>query len=277
MSCRFFELGFDKYRYDFPLELWRFPIEVRKSIAEGYDAAELQQASRKRPTIYEKKLMTIKGRAYAKGLTVSISAQDLENELLKTHYCCPVTKERFTFSGGLLTDWSIDRVDNTRGYKPDNIVVVSAKANQAKSNLDLEQMIAVCFNTYPDTGDLEVIEWFRMVSFYYTRMKLSGAISFSQLLAKEEGRLEYFIFLQLTCANDDSSERLISLIRKRTEKRNLEALIKLGRKRLKKQGRFNRASLFGSDKLCSKFNPVIDQVKRHPEVFDHYLLDCMYR
>jgi hypothetical protein len=108
-------------------------------------------------------------------------------------------------------------------------------------------------------------------------MKLSGAISFSQLLAKEEGRLEYFIFLQLTCANDDSSERLISLIRKRTEKRNLEALIKLGRKRLKKQGRFNRASLFGSDKLCSKFNPVIDQVKRHPEVFDHYLLDCMYR
>jgi hypothetical protein len=126
-------------------------------------------------------------------------------------------------------------------------------------------------------GDLEAIEWFRMVSFYYTRMNLAGRMSFSGLLAKEEGRLEYFVFLQLTRIHDDSSGQFLSLLRQRTERVDLDVLIKLGRKRLKKQGLFNRASLFGSKKLCAKFIPVMDQVKRDPDLFDHYLLDCMYR
>jgi hypothetical protein len=95
MNCHFFELGFDKYRFDLPLELSIFPIAVRKAIADGFQAAEIQQVSRRRPTIYEKKLITLKSRAYVKGLSVSVSSQDLENELLKTHYCCPVSQERF--------------------------------------------------------------------------------------------------------------------------------------------------------------------------------------
>ncbi len=51
-----------------------------------------------------------------------------------------MTQDELTFSESLLTDWSVDRVDNTRGYEPDNIVVVSSQVNRAKSNLDLEQM-----------------------------------------------------------------------------------------------------------------------------------------
>jgi hypothetical protein len=45
MNCHFFELGFDKYRFDLPLELSIFPIAVRKSIADGFQAAEIQQVS----------------------------------------------------------------------------------------------------------------------------------------------------------------------------------------------------------------------------------------
>jgi hypothetical protein len=57
MSFQFFELGFDKFRYDFLLELYRLPVGVKKSIR----------------------------------------TQGLENELLKTPYCCPITKDGLLF------------------------------------------------------------------------------------------------------------------------------------------------------------------------------------
>ena len=78
-----FELGFDKYRFDLPLELSIFPIVVRKFIADGFQATEIQQVSRKGATLYDKKLMALKSRAYVKALSVKVSAKDLENELLK--------------------------------------------------------------------------------------------------------------------------------------------------------------------------------------------------
>jgi len=72
---------------------------------------------------------------------VSISVKDLHKQLEKTNGCCPITELPFTFAENNATDWSIDRVDNTLGYCPDNIVVVSVIANQAKSDLDLAGII----------------------------------------------------------------------------------------------------------------------------------------
>ena len=277
MNCQFFELGFDKYRFDLPLELLNFPIAVRKSIADGFQAAEIQHVSRRRPTLYEKKLMTLKSRAYIKGLSVTVSAQDLENELLKPHYCCPVSQERFTFSGGLLTDWSIDRIDNTRGYEPDNIVVVSVKVNQAKSDLNLDEMIAVCFKTYPNYRDLEELEWFRMVSFYYNKMSLSGDLSFTQLLDKKKGRLAYFVFLQLAYVKDSSAERFLSVLKTITQKKEFDALVKLARKRVMKRQYLTDEALFNSPKLCLALDTVLTLIRSDRKLFDGYLLDCMYR
>jgi hypothetical protein len=277
MNCQFFELGFDKYRFILPLELVRFPFEVRELIDTGYRAAEFQQVSRKRATLYEKKLMTLKSRAYVKGLSVTVRAQDLENELLKTHYCCPVSQERFTFSGGMLTDWSIDRIDNTRGYEPDNIVVVSVKVNQAKSDLNLDEMIAVCFKTYPNYRDLKELEWFRMVSFYYNKMTLSGELSFTDLLDKEKGQLEYFVFLQLAYVKDTSAKRLLKLVKNGVIKSNLDPLLKLARKRVMKRKYLSEEVLFSSPKLCLALTPVLSLIRHNKTVFDGYLLDCMYR
>ncbi len=44
-----------------------------------------------------------------------------------------------------LTDNSptIDRIDNSRGYTPDNIVVVSWRANRIKSNVTVDDLVAV--------------------------------------------------------------------------------------------------------------------------------------
>ncbi len=277
MNCQFFELGFDKYRFFLPMELVRFPYEARESITNGYRAAEMQQVSRRKPTIYDKKLMTVKDRGLVKGLIVSITAKDLENELLKSHYNCPVTQERFTFSDGLLSDWSIDRIDNNRGYEPDNIVVVSVKVNQAKSNLNLDEMVEVCFKTYPNYRDLEEIEWFRMVSFYYNKMSLSGALCFTNLLDKEKGRLEYFVFLQLAYVKDASAKRLLQVVKKHIQKSEYAPLLKLARKRVMKRKYLSDEVLFSSPKLCLALTPVLSFIRNNTTMFDGCLLDCMYR
>ncbi len=277
MNCNFFELGFDKYRFFLPLELVRFPFEVRESIDEGYRAAEMQQVSRRKPTIYEKKLMTVKDRGFVKGLVVTVTAKDLENELLKSYYRCPVTQERFTYSDGLLSDWSIDRIDNTGGYVPENIVVVSVKVNQAKSNLNLDEMIGVCFKTYPNYRDLEELEWFRMVSFYYTKMRLSGELSFINLLDKEKGRLEYFVFLQLAYVKDSSSKRLLKVVKNEIIKNDFDPLLKLARKRVMKRKYLSNEVLFSSPKLCLALEPVMRLIRSDEKLFNRYLLDCMYR
>jgi hypothetical protein len=277
MTCQFFELGFDKYRFILPLELVRFPFEVRELIEKGYRAAEIQQVSRRKPTIYDKKLMTVKDRGLVKGLVVSVTAKELENELLKSHYNCPVTHERFTFSDGLLSDWSIDRIDNNRGYEPGNIVVVSVKVNQAKSNLNLNEMIEVCFKTYPNYRDLEELEWFRMVGFYYNKMTLSGELRFTDLLDKEKGRLEYFVFLQLAYVKDSSSKQFFNLLKKYIQKSEYAPLLKLARKRVMKRQYLSDEVLFSSPKLCLALVPVLSLIRHNKTIFDGCLLDCMYR
>jgi len=276
MTCKLFELGFDKYLYGLPLDLYKFPIDDRKSIEQGYEAAGLQQVSRRKPTIYEKKLMTVRDRGLVKGLVVSVTAKDLENELLKSNFNCPITQELLTYSDGLLSDWSIDRIDNERGYEPDNIVVVSVKVNQAKSDLSLDEMIGVCFKTYPNYRDLEELEWFRMVSFYYNKMSLSGNFSFTQLLDKKKGGLAYFVFLQLTYVKDSSSKRFLNVLKTITQKKEFDALVKLARKRVAKSQDHSKDVLDRSPKLCHALESVVTLVRSDGKRFDHYLLDCMY-
>jgi hypothetical protein len=277
MNNQFFELGFDHYRFNLPLETIRFSGDNRESVNQGYNAAEIQQVTRKRPSVYEKKLMVIKDRALVKGLEVSITAKGLESALFKTKNRCPVTGEEFSFSEGILTDWSVDRVNNDRGYEPNNIVIVSVKVNQAKSNLDLEEMIEVDFKTYPDYGDLDAKQWRQMVAFYYGLMELKGHLSFSQLLDKQEGLLEYFVFSKLMIKRDASCQRFLTVVRKHTINNDLEAMLKLGIKRVHKHSNSGVDILFNSPKLRRLLKPIVIAVRQTPEVFDVLLLDCLYR
>ena len=53
---------------------------------------------------------------------------------------CPVTIREFTYASGTGDDWSVDRVDNDRGYERQNLVSMSTKANSAKSSLSYEEI-----------------------------------------------------------------------------------------------------------------------------------------
>jgi hypothetical protein len=77
-------------------------------------------------------------RAKQKKLEFTLSLNDIKVPLL-----CPVFKIPLIPGGGLSAP-SLDRIDNSRGYTPDNIIVVSVKANNFKNSAtigELKQLI----------------------------------------------------------------------------------------------------------------------------------------
>ena len=77
-----------------------------------------------------------KHRAKKKGIPFDLTENDL-----KIPEICLVFKKPFIYGCGR-QDFSpsIDRIDNTKGYLKDNVIVVSMKANQIKNNATIEEL-----------------------------------------------------------------------------------------------------------------------------------------
>jgi hypothetical protein len=78
-----------------------------------------------------------KYRAKQKGIEFSIDFEDL----IVPEYC-PVFGIKLEFKEGRRHDgsFSLDRLDNSKGYTKDNTRVISWKANQYKGNLTVEEV-----------------------------------------------------------------------------------------------------------------------------------------
>jgi hypothetical protein len=63
MSGLAFEIGFDHFRFDLPLDISRFQDHHRQQIRYGCEAAKHQQVTQKKPDLYERKLMMLRDRA----------------------------------------------------------------------------------------------------------------------------------------------------------------------------------------------------------------------
>ena len=55
--------------------------------------------------------------------------------------CCTIMDTPFTIGGDLDTSPSLDRIDPTLGYLPDNIQIISNLANRMKNNASDEQLL----------------------------------------------------------------------------------------------------------------------------------------
>ena len=64
-------------------------------------------------------------------------------ELIPKDLKCPIFKKPFKFKCHSEWNLSVDRIDNKKGYDKDNVIVVSKKANQIKSNATLKEMYMV--------------------------------------------------------------------------------------------------------------------------------------
>ena len=134
-------LGYDIYRYDFSIQ----EMDDYESVKQGYREAEIQSVSKiKRSSMFQRKLMQIRCRAFRKGIEVTISESDLKSAYDECKGVCPVTLHQMTSAETTDTDWSVDRLDNHLGYIPNNIVVMSSVANIAKGDLSLHDLVIYC-------------------------------------------------------------------------------------------------------------------------------------
>ncbi len=82
----------------------------------------------------------VKAGAKKRGIPFNLTLSDL-NEL-SFPISCPVLGIPLAFNRESPGDnsYSIDRIDSSKGYEPNNIVVVSTRANKLKSDATLDEM-----------------------------------------------------------------------------------------------------------------------------------------
>lgn len=169
-------IGYDFYRYGWSIErsddLQQLNTALLKPVIDGYNEARHTKTSQnKHPDYIQRKLMHIRARAYRKGVKVSITEADIERAYHVSREICPATQKSLTLGTGEDTDFSVDRVDNDKGYEPNNIFVMSSYANQAKDDISLEElmMYVSCndsdltdYDTYPKFRAMNPDEWVRL-------------------------------------------------------------------------------------------------------------------
>lgn len=112
----------------------RFP-EKRKAFRDS------QKAKRCTPAGWaQAQVRAIRHRAKANGLECTISASDIVPPLV-----CPVLglELRVGTKGAEPNSPSVDRFDNSKGYVPENVRVISNRANLLKKDATLAEMQAV--------------------------------------------------------------------------------------------------------------------------------------
>jgi len=88
-------------------------------------------------------LNQLKSSASKRGIDFNLSVSDL-NEI-SFPLTCPVLGIPLKFNRGKVEDnsYSVDRMDSSKGYTADNIVIVSYRANKLKSDATLEELKSI--------------------------------------------------------------------------------------------------------------------------------------
>lgn len=82
----------------------------------------------------------LKSSAKRRGIDFHLTMTDLYN--ISFPLTCPVLGIPLIFNRGQENDnsYSFDRIDSTKGYSLDNLIIVSNRVNKLKSNATLEEM-----------------------------------------------------------------------------------------------------------------------------------------
>jgi len=272
-----FEIGFDHYRYSQPLDIIKFYCEEnRVQVRNGFEAAKLQGVSKKNPDKFEKKLLSIRGRAFNKGLLVTITTEDLKKELNKSGGECPITGKELTFAENDSTDWSIDRIDNDRGKCPGKIVVVSVVANQAKSDLDLSGLIKSALSEHDSNKLLSENERFNLAGFYFKKMKFIKPLSFCKLLTNSQSLFDQLVFLQLFHKKQKNSKAFLKQLGKYVRKDDIQKAEKLVHKRICQKANIDVSVIYNSPKLYKSVKEFVNVINKNSNDFDVLLMNCLF-
>jgi hypothetical protein len=129
--------------WDFALFSWPIPDDANAAFRDGYRAFQHggKRPTKKNQSIYDKKWLQLRVNAWRRGkyFDSAVTPAFLET-LMPLDKCCPVTQRPFTFATQEDTDWSVERGNNDEDYIPRNLIVISVRANAAKSNLSFKRI-----------------------------------------------------------------------------------------------------------------------------------------
>ena len=153
-----FDLGWDYATFGINV-----PEDANKLFCDGYRAfGNENKKTTQKPTKYVRKRLQIRFGAWRRGKPFSPEVTpDYIKKITPASGKCPVTEQRFTFSTGEPTDWSIDRANNERGYVRGNIVIISQLANASKGDKSLDEIWALGQRDF-DTEDLTPAQWAKL-------------------------------------------------------------------------------------------------------------------
>jgi hypothetical protein len=137
-----FEIGWDHahYRLTPPADALADGHPVR----QGWLAGQTVFGTRTlKPTPHVRKWLQLRLNAWRRGHAFE-GLQVTPNFLAQIDVpVCPITRVELTHASGAGSDASVDRVCNTAGYAAGNLAVMSARANEAKSDLDWREALTV--------------------------------------------------------------------------------------------------------------------------------------
>ena len=109
------------------------------------DNRKAQRLIDPRPQWITNAMSNAKRRAADAGVEFTLTREDIQRVLVDV---CPLLGVRFTFANKKTTHSSpsLDRKDSTKGYTPDNVWVISAKANRIKSDATTDEIAMVAEN-----------------------------------------------------------------------------------------------------------------------------------
>ena len=158
LEQRSFDLGWDYATFGINV-----PEDADKLFCDGYRAfgSEHNKTTQK-PTKYVRKWLQIRFGAWRRGKAISAEVTpEYIKKIKPAADKCPVTGQRFTYSTGEPTDWSVDRANNERGYIRGNIVIISQRANVSKGDKSLGEIRALAQRDI-DTEGLTPSQWAKL-------------------------------------------------------------------------------------------------------------------
>ena len=158
-----YNIGWDAGVYG--IELYdEWPVDF----VTGWAEARRQNPHPKKHDKFIRKWIQLRAGAYSRGKPFSDGVTPKYLKMINQGIC-PVTFDTLTYARNCDQDWSIDRVDNDRGYERGNLIILSRRVNAAKSALSYPE-IQRCFDSnraVPGLTKGETIMLWGVVSPYF--------------------------------------------------------------------------------------------------------------
>jgi hypothetical protein len=101
-------------------------------------------------------LRNAKNSAQKRNQEFRLSVQDIQDCWRKQKQVCAYSGRLMTLKAGELNTVSIERIDSSQGYIPDNVILVCQAINRMKSNFAFEDFYDLCRDVAEFLGDDEL-------------------------------------------------------------------------------------------------------------------------